>query len=319
MIDIQIYLIVVGVALLIDTFVPDFNFVWKYIKHPVVVLGGLISILEKALYKKSKFNGLIMWVLTVAIWGGLGFGIEYIIFTYTDYGIYISILIVTITLASFALKLAVKKVMIGLDKGDIKTARINVSHLCSRDTTKMDKNLCASASLESLSENLSDGVIAPALFYGIFGLAGLFVYKGVNTLDSMIGYKSDKYKKFGYVSARLDDVANYIPARVCVILIVIASLFHKNSKTIGIIGAVRKFAKTHNSPNAGFPESGFAEALQISMGGKRTYADIGEVEKWIGDGNKNITSQKIYDGIKLFNWVNIVASVFFVAVGLYLF
>ncbi len=318
MIDVNLYLIIGAVALLLDSFIPDFSFVWKYLKHPVVILGNLISMFEKILYKKSFFRGLIMWILIVSIWASIGLLIEYVIFNYTDYGVIISLIILIISLASFALKNAVKKIMINIDKKNIKKSRFYTSHLCSRDTNKMNYNQCASTAIESLAENLSDGVIAPVLFYSFFGLTGLFAYKAINTLDSMVGYKSDKYKKFGFVSAKLDDVANYIPARISMVIIVIASFFHSKSSTMGMLGIIRKYANTHISPNAGYPESAFAGALKIRIGGVRTYKSIGCVNHWIGDGNKNISPEIIYNALGLFNWTIFIAFLFLISTGLYL-
>ncbi len=318
MIEIKLYLLIGAVALLFDSFIPDFSFIWKYVKHPVVILGNLISIFEKLLYKKSILRGLIIWILIVLIWGGIGFLIEYLIFNYTNYGIFISLIILIISLASFALKNTVKKIMINIDKKNIKKSRFYTSHLCSRATRKMNYNQCGSTAIESLAENLSDGVIAPVLFYSFFGLTGLFIYKAINTLDSMIGYKSDKYKKFGFVSAKLDDVANYIPARISMIIIVIASFFQAKSSTVGMLGIIRKYAHTHISPNAGYPESSFAGALKIRIGGTRTYKNIGSVQHWIGDGNENISPEIIYNALGLFNWTVIIAVLFLISTGLYL-
>ncbi|MGB1360791.1 MAG: adenosylcobinamide-phosphate synthase CbiB [Alphaproteobacteria bacterium] len=316
--SIEIYLLIVSIALFIDTFIPDFSFVWKYVKHPVVILGSLISVLEKLLYNQSKFNGGLLWVIIISIWGCLGFIVESFLSQYDIWGMIINGIIVVITIASFALKHAVKKVMVNLDKNNITKARHFVSHLCSRDTTKMKADECGRSALESLSENFSDGVIAPVFYYCLFGLTGLFVYKAINTLDSMVGYKSDKYKNFGFISAKMDDVANYIPARLSMVFVVLGSLFNGKTNTASAINTVVKFAHTHKSPNAGYPESAFAGALKIAIGGKRHYAGIGTVEIWIGDGNKNVGSTDIYNGIKLFNSSIIITIITIVSIAMYL-
>ncbi len=296
-----IYLFVIAVALLWDTVMPDVPILWRTIPHPIVILGKMITTLEKVLYKRKKYRGVIFSLCVVGIWGGVGFGIEYLIFAYTPYGVAISILIVSITLASQAMTHAVKRVMIAMDRDNIHSARAYTAHICTRDTTHMSASDCGRTAMESMAENISDGVLAPAFYYAVLGLGGLFMYKAINTLDSMVGYTSEKYRHFGWASARLDDVANWIPARLSTLCILIATIPYGKTHTQSALACIRKYAHTHPSPNAGYPESAFAGGLHIAFGGKRYYPNVGEINHWIGDNTQGITPQIMMAGIGLFN------------------
>lgn len=264
-----IYIFVIGVALLWDTIIPDIPLLWTKIPHPVTVLGKIITITERLLYAPTKIRGVLCTVIVIISWGGLGFLIEYSIFTFTDYGVIISILIVSISLASNAMTYAVKRIMIAIDRNDTDSARTLTGHICTRDTGKMSPSDCGRTAVESMAENLSDGVLAPAFYYAIFGLSGLFIYKSINTMDSMWGYTSSKYMQFGWASAKLDDMANFIPARLTAVLVIIATITYGKTRTQSALICVKKYAHTHNSPNAGYPESAFAGGLQIAFGGRR--------------------------------------------------
>ena len=153
--------------------------------------------------------------------------------------------------------------------GDLASARTAVSMIVGRDTTDMTQTDIAKAAIETGAENLSDGVIAPAIWYLIGGLPLLFAYKIINTADSMVGYKSAKYYAFGWGSAMLDDVANFFPARLTAFLIIATSLSGDASKQAKQV--MKEDADKHASPNAGYPESAMAGALGIRLGGPRYY------------------------------------------------
>ena len=296
-----IYLFVVAVALLWDSLVPDIPLLWSQIPHPVVVLGGIITVLEKAFYRPKKFAGVLFGLCVISIWGGIGVFVEYVIFAYTAYGVVVSVFIVSITLASNAMTTAVKRVMIAIDRDNMASARVYTGRMCSRDTSGMSASDCGRTAMESMAENLSDGVLAPAFYYAMFGLGGLFVYKAINTLDSMVGYKSDRYIKFGWASARLDDVVNWLPARLSAVCILIATITYGKTRTQSALVCIRTYAHTHPSPNAGYPEAAFAGGLHIAFGGRRYYPHVGEVTHWIGDNKRDITPSIMMAGIGLFN------------------
>jgi adenosylcobinamide-phosphate synthase len=166
-----------------------------------------------------------------------------------------------------------------LESGDLEAARRRLSHLCSRDATDLDEKEVARATVESVAENSSDAVVAPLMWGGLFGVPGLLGYRAVNTLDAMVGYRSARYLRFGRASARLDDVANYVPARVCAALTAAVS-----GRPRATLRAWRRDGHRHPSPNAGPVEAAYAGALGITLGGTNRYGDEVENRGTLGDG-----------------------------------
>lgn len=176
----------------------------------------------------------------------------------------IEVLIAAILLAQKSLVQHVQAVADAL-RLSVADGRMMVARIVSRDTREMDREEVARAAIESAAENLSDGVVAPAFWFLIGGLPGIIAYKIVNTADSMIGYRTEKYEEFGWAAARLDDILNWIPARLTALLIALSS------KRFGGWGAVRDDARLHRSPNAGWPEAAMARVLGIALSGPRSY------------------------------------------------
>ena len=169
----------------------------------------------------------------------------------------------------------------------------NIKYLESRDTKNLNESDINKAAIETYAENLSDGVIAPLFYLIFFGLYGLFIYKAINTLDSMVGYRNMKYEKFGKFSAILDDFANYIPSRVTAILISVLSL---NKKALFNF---YHYGKKHKSPNAGHPISATALALNIKLGGNTSYDGKVNYKPYFGDGEINIHKKDILKALRL--------------------
>jgi adenosylcobinamide-phosphate synthase len=215
----------------------------------------------------------------------------------------LNIFFIYTSLAAKSLSDEVYKVYKALKDGSLKTARKNLSYIVSRETANLSEKDIIKASIETTAENTVDGVISP-LFYAflgsIFGLGAPLVYafKAISTLDSMVGYKNLKYKDFGYFSAKMDDVANYIPARITGILIVLASIIckldYKNSFKILI-----RDKRNSESPNAGYPEAAFAGALNVSLGGDSTYFGKIVNKPIIGNPVNQLKKEYILDSIKL--------------------
>jgi adenosylcobinamide-phosphate synthase len=166
-----------------------------------------------------------------------------------------------------------------LEGKDLDGARQRLSHLCSRDATDLDADELTRATVESVAENTSDACVAPLLWGAIAGLPGLLGYRAVNTLDAMVGYRSRRYRNFGWAAARLDDLANYLPARVCAVLAGAAA-----KRYTGAWRAWRRDASKHPSPNAGPVEAAFAGALGLTLGGASSYGDEVEDRGTLGDG-----------------------------------
>jgi adenosylcobinamide-phosphate synthase len=170
----------------------------------------------------------------------------------------------------------------------VEAARNQLARIVGRDTSKLSADKIRRAVLETLSENLSDGVIAPLFYYAIGGIPLMLTYKMVNTLDSMIGFKTDRFAQFGWSSAKLDDLLNFIPARLTALFMSLCTLSLRGLKFIFIFG------KKHSSPNAGYPEAALAGILNCRLGGPSTYQGILIDKPYLGINKRMITSRDIY-------------------------
>ena len=268
------------------------------ILHPVQIIGKLIEILEKLLLKK-KYKVAAGGILTVLI-VGITYGFCYIISGNISIPA-VAILEIYLMYTVFSINSLARegrRVCSILERGDIEVARKELAYLVSRDTGKMDTKMIIRSTMETISENTVDGVIAPMFYMFLGGLPLAMVYKAVNTLDSMVGYKNEKYMEFGKISAKVDDAANFIPARITGILIVIASFIlrydYKSAWKIFL-----RDRKNHSSPNSAHSESSVAGALGVQFGGKVSYFGK-EVDKpTIGDKKKDFELEDIKKNIKI--------------------
>lgn len=284
--------------------------------HPVRYIGKLISIVEKQIRKITssdkglKIAGFFLWFIVV----GATFGITTLVlqlfkFNKLAYFIVNTILIYT-TLATKCLKDESVKIYKVLKTGDLEKSRIQLSYIVGRDTTNLNEKEIVRATVETVAENTVDGIIAP-LFYGFIGGAPLaMAYKAVNTLDSTVGYKNDKYYYLGFASAKIDDIANYIPARLGVVLLSLGSLFagfnFKNALKIGI-----RDRKNHKSPNCAFSEGAVAGALGIQLGGTNVYFGKEVYKPTIGDKTREIEIEDIVRTNKIMYSSSIISIIIF--------
>lgn len=284
--------------------------------HPVRYIGKLISIVEKQIRKITssdkglKIAGFFLWFIVV----GATFGITTLVlqlfkFNKVAYFIVNTILIYT-TLATKCLKDESSKIYKVLKTGDLEKSRIQLSYIVGRDTTNLNEKEIVRATVETVAENTVDGIIAP-LFYGFIGGAPLaMAYKAVNTLDSTVGYKNDKYYYLGFASAKIDDIANYIPARLGVILLSLGSLFagfnFKDALKIGI-----RDRKNHKSPNCAFSEGAVAGALGIQLGGTNVYFGKEVYKPTIGDKTREIEIEDIVRTNKIMYSSSIISIIIF--------
>ncbi len=249
--------------------------------HPVRLIGAAISFGERSLRtgveQRDFRNGIILALATIM----LSAAVACLIIVSASaiakaLGAVAAILIASTTLALHGLDDAARQVERALERNDAVRARKRLPTLVGRDPDTLDRTGMIRATVESIAENASDGVIAPLLFLFVGGPVGAIAYKAVNTLDSMIGYRDDRYLFFGRAAARIDDVANYLPARLTAICIIAAAQFvtGRASQAWAICCAD---ARRHSSPNAGFPEAAVAGALGIELGGDATYG--GELER----------------------------------------
>ena len=284
--------------------------------HPVRYIGKLISIVEKQIRKITssdkglKIAGFFLWFIVV----GATFGITTLVlqlfkFNKLAYFIVNTILIYT-TLATKCLKDESVKIYKVLKTGDLEKSRIQLSYIVGRDTTNLNEKEIVRATVETVAENTVDGIIAP-LFYGFIGGAPLaMAYKAVNTLDSTVGYENDKYYYLGFASAKIGDIANYIPAILGVILLPLGSLFtgfnFKDALKIGI-----RDRKNHKSPNCAFSEGAVAGALGIQLGGTNVYFGKEVYKPTIGDKTREIEIEDIVRTNKIMYSSSIISIIIF--------
>lgn len=272
------------------------------IPHPIVLIGKSIAKAEDRLRKlinNEKLAGLLLNLVIVIP----AYVIPYLILRVSGHiNIYLSkaieVFMIFQILATTSLGKESKKVYYPLIKGDILEARKFLSYIVGRNTEELNEKEIIRATVETIAENISDGIIAPLIFIGLGGAPLGFAYKAINTLDSMVGYKNDRYLNLGYVSAKVDDIANLIPARITGLLISIGSIFlgmnYKESFKILI-----RDRKNHSSPNAGYPESATAGALGVQLGGTNTYFGKKMYKPTMGDKYRELEIEDINRTIKI--------------------
>lgn len=268
-------------AMLLDAALGEPDWLWSRLTHPAVLMGRLISKLEKRFNTGSarRLKGTLCLVGLVAFTATLGALLALL-------GPLVEILVAAILLAQRSLVEHVAVVATGL-RSSTSAGRHAVSMIVSRDTAQMDDSQTARAAIESAAENLSDGVIAPALWFLLGGLPGLLVYKMVNTADSMIGYRTERFREFGWAAARTDDLLNLIPARLTAALIAVTN------RQCDIRG-IRADAALHRSPNAGWPEAAMSRALGIALSGPRAYDGQMRSFPWVNQtGRRDLTPADI--------------------------
>jgi adenosylcobinamide-phosphate synthase len=208
--------------------------------------------------------------------------------------------LLTALLAQRSLYDHVSAVATALDRYGLDGGREAIRHIVGRDSQSLDEDGVGRAAIESLAENFSDGVVAPVFWFLVLGLPGICAYKAVNTLDSMIGHRSDRYRAFGWAAARLDDVANLVPARLAGLLIAIAAVLTTRASGKDALMTMVRDARKHRSPNAGWPEAAMAGALDLSLAGPRQYGGERVEDAWIGEGSEDAGANDIRRALGLF-------------------
>lgn len=275
-------------ALFLDAVIGDPERLWRRVPHPVVLFGLLITFGDSWLNKGQMSNQArrMLGILFVATLTALSFWVGLLIVDLVDgwfIGDALIAVIAAIFLAQRSLYEHVHAVYKALRKEGVEAGRKAVSMIVGRDPSRLDKAGIVRASVESCAENFSDGVVAPAFWFALFGLPGLLAYKAINTADSMIGYKNEKYQHFGWASARLDDLVNLIPARLSGFFIALAAPMVGRS-TRRSVKVMFADAEKHRSPNAGWPEAAMAGALDIALAGPRIYATYRVEDPWLNEG-----------------------------------
>ena len=263
-------LLLVG-AFLIDLAIGD----PRWLPHPVVLMGKLIAWGERLLWSgratRDLLAGALLSLSLIVISFGVAWGaVSLFSFLLFPFSFLPTALLASTTLATRGLLNALARIEWQLRAGDLIGARKALSHIVGRDTGSLGEDKVLRASLESLAENTSDGIVAPLFYLTLGGIPAAMVYKAVNTLDSMIGYRTERYLYFGRFAARLDDVLNFVPARLTAVLMVLAAYLLRLDATRAM-RVVRRDHGNHLSPNAGYPEAALAGALGISLGGPSSY------------------------------------------------
>ncbi len=289
-------------AWLLDFLVGDPRSQW----HPVVLIGKLISFWEAIFYPKKDagyrlmiWRGLCLVLGTLATTGIIGWLILFILLE-INYYIYLLgvIFILYITITPNALARDANEIMNLLIRNNLPLAREKLSWIVGRDTENLHEEDIARATIETVAENITDGIISPLFYFLLFGPLGALLYRATNTMDSMVAYKSERYLYFGRIAAKWDDVLNYIPARLTMLLILLASyVLHLDVKSAWRI--VRRDANKHPSPNGGFAEATVAGALGIRLGGYNFYGGKKEFRAYMGDPIYTISRYHIAKTVRL--------------------
>jgi adenosylcobinamide-phosphate synthase len=293
-----------ALALLVERIFGYPKPVYRLIGHPIEWTGKILSRLEAMLYDSdaeplsARLRGaaaLIALLLIVAIPAVL---VSTFLSTFR-FGWIIEAMLATSLIAQHSLHEHVSAVGRGLDIS-LAEGRKSVSMIAGRDPAQLDESGVVKGALESLAENTSDGIVAPVLWYALLGLPGIAIYKAINTADSMIGHKSERYIYFGWAAARLDDLVNLPASRLTGLLFAGAAAWADKERGKIALQAMWRDAPKHNSPNAGWPESALAASLGVKFGGPRSYEGSRVDLPWMGEGREILNRDDIRKGLRLY-------------------
>ena len=265
--------------------------------HPIVWFGKAIAALEKRFNCGTgrRVKGALVAIALVALVFGASWLLIHYAFRFSyGLGLALSIIGVFFCLAGKTLSDEVRMVFEAVDES-LEKGRTQVGRIVGRDTSELSAQEIRTAALETLAENLSDGVVAPLFWCALLGVPGMLAYKMVNTLDSMIGYRNERYREFGCFAARLDDVANWIPARITALLMALVAPKRdsqgRKTRSFGeLLRFIRRYGSQHLSPNSGYPEAALAGILDCRFGGPHNYFGEEVYKPYIGENHKGFTT-----------------------------
>jgi len=301
-------------ALALDWLIGDPRWLWRgRLHHPIVLLGGLIALLERRLNRPAVSNRARRWrgAASVLIAVGCAALIGWLIALAAAelrFGWIAELVLLVVLIAQRDLFDHVRHVGAALKRDGLEGGRAAVARIVGRDPESLDRHGVLRAAIESLAENFSDAVIAPLFWYLLLGPIGICGYKAVNTLDSMIGHRSDRFLAFGMVAARVDDAANLIPARLSGVLLAIAAAFVPAARPFAALAAMWRDAAKHRSPNAGWPEAAMAGALDLALAGPRRYHGTFVADPWIGAGRARAELPDLRRALALFVLACVIAA-----------
>ena len=276
------------------------------IGHPVTWIGKLIGALDRMLNREGasfanrKAMGVLAVLLLLVITVALAATVQHLLLAAGPLGLIPLALICSTLIAQRSLHEHVGRVAEGLEREGLEGGRQAVSMIVGRNPKTLDEAGVARAAIESLAENFSDGIVAPAFWLGLSGLPGIAAYKAINTADSMIGHRTPRHLAFGWAAARLDDLVNLPASRLTALLLIAAAALDREADAGGALCAVRRDAGKHRSPNAGWPEAAMAGALGLKLAGPRIYGETRIEDHWMGDGRAEADAADIRRALRLY-------------------
>ena len=292
-------------ALLIELIVGYPDWMFRVIGHPVTWIGRLIDALERTLNRDQdspttqRAKGIVAVLILIAAVGVIA-SLIWLVLGRLPFGFILLAAVASTLLAQRSLYAHVADVAAALEHDGLEAGRKTVARIVGRDPQALDEAGVARAAIESLAENFSDGVVAPAFWMAIAGLPGAAVYKAINTADSMIGHRTPRYRWFGRAAARLDDVLNLPASRAAALLIVTAAALESRTVAADAWRAMRRDAPHHRSPNAGYPEAAMAGALGLALAGPRQYGGVPVDDAFMGDGRREATAADIRAALSIY-------------------
>jgi adenosylcobinamide-phosphate synthase len=292
-------------ALLIEVIVGYPDRLVRAIGHPVTWMGRMIAALDRALNHetmsdaKRRAAGVAALLAIIGVPAIIGYVVERGVLL-LPLGIVVAAIIASTLIAQRSLREHVAHVATALEHDGVAAGRAAVAHIVGRDPDTLDEAGVARAAIESLAENFSDGVVAPAFWLAATGLAGGAAYKAINTADSMIGHRTPRHDTFGWAAARLDDLVNLPASRLSALLIVAAAAMSPGASAMHAWRAVVRDAPRHRSPNAGYPEAAMAGALGLALAGPRVYGGVRIEDALMGDGRRDATAADIRAALQLY-------------------
>lgn len=276
------------------------------IGHPVTWIGRLIGLLDRVLNRETasfitrKTMGVLALAFMLAVVLALSVAIQRLCLSLGPLGLIPLALLASTLIAQRSLYEHVARVAEGLERDGLAGGRRAVSMIVGRNPQTLDEAGVSRAAIESLAENFSDGIVAPAFWLGVGGLPGIAAYKAINTADSMVGHRTPRHLAFGWAAARLDDLVNLPASRLTALLLVVSAALDRNADAAGAWGALRRDAGKHRSPNAGWPEAAMAGALELRLAGPRIYGETRVEDHWMGDGRAEANAADIRRALGLY-------------------
>ena len=296
--------LVILMAMALDTLIGDPPWLYRVVPHPVAAIGRLVGALDERWNDPAlgdevrRQRGVTLAIVVTAGAFALAWLVGYAL-DQISWGWLLEALLASAMLSFRGLYDHVRRVAEALDDG-LGPAQAAVGHIVGRDPASLDAHGVARAAIESTAENFADGTVAPVFWYLVFGLPGLVAYKAINTMDSMVGYRSPRHEAFGAAAAKLDDAVNFWSSRLAGLLFVVAAAAVPGADAAGAWRAMRRDAPKHRSPNAGWPEAAVAGALGLAIAGPRRYGARLVDDHWMGDGRTQATAADLRRALALY-------------------